>query len=512
MAYTGEVESGTTVFDEVIDRGEQYVYGIAINTTIKDGVQEVYGIASNTKIDYGCQKIYSGGRAYNTNTKKLTRYEHAYEYEYYMVQILNGGIAYNVNGSVQVESGGLLVSSVIDKNYRIILNEGASAIDLTVKDNELYLPSCDINGLNLSSVDLSVDCDATIINGKRLDRTDEYANFSIIDGVASNVVGSVYVGKDQKAYNTSGYINVYDGGIASKIIGSAYVDSGGSAYDVNGDLTVTSNGYVNGATVTNFSADASVTVINCKVGDKKISISNGIASNVIGELTVDEGQKAYNTSGNMYIYGGMAYNNYISSCTIYNGLISNTNFLKAATISVNNASAIKTNLTNKCVQNLSSSIASNTLISRGGIENIYAKSTSYSALINAGGSQNITSKGTADATIIKGGEQNISSAGKSINASISANGKQYVLSGGIAIGTKILKNGTQYVSKGAKVSNTTISTGGLQIIQDGATVSNTLINKGSQFIRAGASAKFTKISNGGIQYIEFGGKENAIMS
>ena len=168
-----------------------------------------------------------------------------------------------------------------------------------------------------------------------------------------------------------------------------------------------------------------------------------------------------------------------------------------------------------------SGVASHTIVSAGGDEDLNGGSTqSISAVILAGGGQDLVGGTISSATIF--GRQN-GAFGTIVDTIVSSGGMQVLSGGGTALRTKVESGGEAFVRHGwvlsggiadggligvvgGTASHTTVSSGGFEFLSaNGVSVSATILGSGQEFVAAGGTASFTTVSSGGTLTVVAGG-------
>ena len=371
-------------------------------------------------------------------------------------QTING-ITVLSGARVVVESGGTANNTSVDSGGYEFVEASGTASGTTLSGGYQYVYG------SASGTTLSTGGFQDILAGGTANSTTINSGGNQYDyGTASGTTlsGSQYVfgSASGTAVSSGGFQDILAGGLAS----NATINNGGNQYDFGtaSDATVDSGGYqfveasgaASGTTLSGgyqfVYGSASGTVLSS--GGFQDILAGGTASSTTvnsGGVQYDYGTASGTTlSGSQYVFG--------------------------------------------------SAIASGTVVSTGGIQDILAGGSASSATINSGGNQ--YDFGTASSTTVdSGGYQFIEASGTASNTTLSG-GYQYV--NGSVSGTVLSNGGFQDILSGGTANNTTINSGGIQY--DYGAASGTTLG-GSQYVYGSASG--TVVSSGGVQDILAGG-------
>ncbi len=477
--FTSSVSSGMIVTAELVSGGTQTVYngGSTYLISVSSGVQVVSSGGSTSMtavVTDGTQIVSNGGTANSTTIHNdglmivssggfASSATIKYGGE---VNVLAGTVDYTKvedGGSINIFSGGTAENTVIDSSGVMNISNGGMA-DYTIVSGvfaKLYVNSGGVaNNTSVHSATMYISSGATA------------SNVTIDDAS-----GYVYSGGQVTAVTISNYggFHVNGGGTASSIMiqssADLYVSSGGvvnqTTINSRGEMYVSRNGIVNdtlikfrglmdlcGETQTDvviqneggfFYGHTDDTVTNGSNCNGAFYISNGIASNVIGGLSVSSGHIAYNTTAlvNMHVYE--------------DGTVSNT------------------------------------IINSSGGVNVYG-GTAIDTMINSGGSMYVATSGKIDNTIVNNGGT-LEVYGTATSNTINSNGYFEVL--GHADETIVNNGGEMCIYRGS-VSNTTINSGGELFVSFGSATDNTL-ESGGKIVAGSESFVFGVVqANGGV--------------
>lgn len=346
--------------------------------------------------------------------------------------IYGGGIDSNStihSGGVQTMSGGGIASGATVSGGQSVLN-GGSAISATITSGGTQYVSS-----GGSSTDTTVQSGGRLYlatGGNATDTTLE--DGYVLQANTDSILGTTTAGA----------------GIAGK-------KATGLTLNRNGSLEVLSDGSADG-TIINSSGtqrvsgggNASGTIINSDGRQIVFGTVSSTAVNNGGREDILEGARSYGTK----VYAG--------------GLQA-----------VNGSSG-------------SAAVATSTVVSSGGTQDVGNYGSAVDTLITEGGRQYVRTGGSATGTEINGGRQDVY--GSDTGATIIGNGTQHVYDSGSATGT-IIYAGFQHVSSGGHASGTTIHDGN-QTVSGGGQAFHTTISGGTQEVKTNARAYNTTISNG----------------
>lgn len=497
----------------VMSGGDQFVYGSAANTTINSGRQTINngGTATNTTINGG-EQLVSSGTASGT--------------------IINSG------GEQHVSSGGSAVSATINNGGVQDVRSSGTALDTTV------------NSGGLQNVLSGGTATGTVINSSGAQHVYQGATASGGTISGANAHQMLYGNSTNVTVNSGGYQSVQDDGIATgttvsgtgfqEVYGNAisahlqggtqivYADGTATGTDINanGRQTVNSGGNASGTIINNgfqnVSGGGRATSTTIRDGNQTVSSGGQAFYTTIrgGTQEVKDNAKAFNTTisgGNQILSGSSSL---AETTVIHNGGTQEVNISALAHRTTINSggrqriiegTALNTTISGG-TQDLEDvgtpSMANNTSIYTGGIQNISAGAIATNTTIHSGGVQNVYTGGAAGGTteirsdVTLDSSLFVSSGTLFSGGTALSGGTQNVL-GGTATGTVIHNGGIQSVSSGT-AANTTIHSGGTQVVYRGVNVSNSTVNSGGtiNLLQSGASLQGdTTLNQGMIQIV-----------
>ena len=486
-----------------------YSNGIANSTTVSNGGYVIInrnGIANSTTVSSGGNvSVTSGGTALNVinsggnaigvviggDTATVLKGRNADGTVFY----ISNGVASNIHGGLTVSIGGIANSTTVNSGCSVYVSSGGTALNV-------------INsGGNAIGVVIGGDT-ATVLKGRNADGT----VFYISNGVASNIHGGLIVSSGGTANSTtvnSGCsVYVFSGGTALNVIntggnaggdviggntatilkgwnadGTVFYISNGVASNIHGNLAIYSGGMANSTTVVNvesvyvYSGGTALNVMN----------SGGNAGGVVIGGDVSTILKGRNADGTVfYISNGVA-SNIHGGLAVYSGGTAN---------SATAGSGGYVNVFNAGIANF-------TTVSNGGYVHVSSGGIANSTTLNSNGHICVYSNGTVNRTTVnRGGYIHVSSGGTANSTIINSGGSVHVYIGGIANSTTVTSRGWVYVSSGGVVSRTIISSGGNVVTYSGGTVNSTTVNSGGNVrVYIGGMANSTIVASGGRGYL-----------
>ena len=149
----------------------------------------------------------------------------------------------------------------------------------------------------------------------------------------------------------------------------------------------------------------------------------------------------------------------------------------------------------------SGGVTTSATIQVGGYLVVYANAAASACIVDSGGAADIY--GIANGSVISsGGVQDIFSGGKASGASVLAGGDQVVFSGGTAFATVIGFSAANYVSFGGTASGSIIGQGGYEAVSAGARAVSAAVEAGAiEYVFAGGIASAAEIGSGGAEAV-----------
>ena len=347
-----------------------------------------------------------------------------------------------VAGIMRVEWGGMATRTTVDSDGTVSVFSGATATSTTVNSGgKMWVIS---GGTALDVVNSGgrvggyvLGGDTAVLSGRHQDGT----VFYISGGTANNIIGGLFLSNGGIAYNTTvdsgsdlrvmsgctaAYTTVGNGGSAyvgnggtmhlSTTVnsgGSLFVDSGGAAFGL-----VNSGGYVGGVVV---GGDTQTFVAGANQDGTVFFISNGVASNVSGQLNVSGGvanhttvdgfimqvdgtvnDTTVNSGGTMQLLGGVAnYTTLNGSGTLMDVIGASANFTtmnSGASIWLEGGTANRTTMNGGSFSLLSYGVANSTIVN-GGYLKLSKGVTANDTIVNSGGSMEVFSSFVNNITV-----------------------------------------------------------------------------------------------------------------
>ncbi|KAB3083605.1 hypothetical protein F9222_26085, partial [Escherichia coli] len=484
MAFTEEVTGGSTVTDETVENGTQYVLnkGKTDNITVGvNGHQFVYGggITNSTVINEGGKQwVYSGGTATGTTIKSGGKLGISSGGKATGVEQQEGAALVATTGTGTVVSGsnahgdfsikdGQADNVLLENGGELTVVNGTTATNTTIKSGGILNVQAGGKATGVEQQD-GAALDATTVTGTVVSGKNTLGDFSIENGWAENVL-----------LENGGWLDVMDGTTATdttiKQGGTLNVKYGGKATGVEQQ---------DGAALIAYTSTGTVVSGKNTLGD--FSIKDGQAENVLlengGWLYVMDGTTATGTTirdgGNQAVY--------------FRGTATGTSIEKGGTQYVYGT-------------------AENTTIRDGGNQAVYFRGTATGTSIEKGGKLDVREGGQATGVEQQEGAALIATT----STGTVVNGKNTLGDFSIKDGQAdkvLLENGGQLtVVNETTADHTTIRDGGKLIVNDGGTTRNTGIESGGlQIVKARGTAEGTTIKQGGTLNVEDGGKATGV--
>ncbi|WP_158904141.1 autotransporter outer membrane beta-barrel domain-containing protein [Burkholderia sp. L27(2015)] len=454
--FQNVLSGGTAFFTSTFNLGRQQISlgGLASGTVIfSGGAQSNGGLAMATTVFLGGQQaILSGGVASTTvlNGGALV--------------ILAGGVAsgtiVNSGGGIAVSSGATVIGTAVNSGVQIVVN-GGSSISTTILRQGSEL----VRGV----------ASATVLNGG--------SQFISSGGVARGTVAD-------------GIFSFQDVGPSGTAIGTLIANTGQQTVE-SGGLAISST--VSNGGVQSVAGLASATLVDS--GGLQVVV-NGTA---VSTTVVNGGQQFVGFGGEIAIASATLVTGNAEQFVVFNGVAVSTTVGGGAAGSLQSVTpdgvAVSTTLLNNGLQDVEGGIASNTVISAGGIQVVRGiggtAGIAVSTTIGALGEERISAGGSASDTVVgSGGLQTVSSGGLATSTTISGGGQQTVSAGGIANLTTVNSGGAEIVSTGAVANNTVVNSGGGLMVASGGTANRAVIGAQVDAVN-GAIFSDTQIAAGG---------------
>jgi len=519
------ISSGASATGTLMNDWDDFVYGVASDTTVASGAYEFVSSGGETVDSVvssgGNEVIESGG-----SVSGLT-IESGGSAQFLTLTVSSGesiGLGSGVGsgvvtstttlaGLVTVSSGGSLIISgglAVQSGGVLTLSAGAVGSGVVVSSGgqldgpgELVGSSFDAGQVSGVSVGAAGGPSAFL----EVQSGGAAEAVTVVDGVLQIDFGASATGTVLSGSGTQEQIHGVASGTAIGSGGEELVSSGGVASGaevLSGGLQVISSGAAAvGATVSSGGAEhvlASGTTTGTQVrGGEALISSGGIASGTI----LFSGGLAYVETGGLAV--GTVLSDGGKAIVRAGGGASATMVLSGGVEYLRGGTTTGTAVNSGGKQVVSSGGVASATDVVGGLAYVFAGGRVAGETVESGGKALVSSGGFASATqVSSGGLAYVYADGRASGTVVSEGGKAVVRSGGVVDGTQVLSGGVQYLWAGATVG--TVVSGGKQVVSSGGAAHDTVLLSGALgYVSSGAAAYGAVLSNGAVQTTELGG-------